>query len=186
MAQGESLTTIAGGFGTLNLFLSDIHMVGRSIVGALAGAIVAIELFKRFRGISSSTGLAFVPAFTVSVMVGRLGCYFSGLDDQTYGSATSLAIGHDFGDGVNRHPVQVYESAAMALFLGIALYLFAIRQSFFMKNGFYLMVLWYAAQRFVWEFLKPYGPVVGPFNVFHFVCGGLILYALFMMRRKRV
>ena len=37
-----------GGFGagTLNLWLSGVPGVGRSIVGALAGAIAAIEIFK--------------------------------------------------------------------------------------------------------------------------------------------
>jgi hypothetical protein len=42
------------------------------------------------------------------------------------------------------------------------------------------MVLWYAAQRFCWEFLKPYAPVFGPLNLFHLICLGLIAYALRM------
>ena len=39
----------AGGFGlgSLNMVLSGTPMIARSIVGALAGAILAIELFKR-------------------------------------------------------------------------------------------------------------------------------------------
>jgi prolipoprotein diacylglyceryltransferase len=50
-----------------------------------------------------------------------------------------------------------------------------------MRNGFYLMVLWYAAQRFCWEFLKPYAPVLGPMNVFHLICLALIAYAIRML-----
>ena len=67
----------AGGFGagTLNLWLSGAPGIGRSIVGALAGAILAVELFKRWRGIAGSTGLIFVPAFATSVVVGRWGCF---------------------------------------------------------------------------------------------------------------
>lgn len=176
-----------GGFGagTLNLWLSGEAGIGRSIVGALAGAIIAVETFKAVRGISGSTGLIFVPAFATSVMVGRWGCFLSGLDDATHGTPTALPWGHDFGDGVMRHPVQLYESAAMALFLAAALVLIARRDVWFRANGFYLLVLAYAGQRFAWEFLKPYGAVVGPFNLFHLICAGLVIYSGAMMARGR-
>ena len=39
-----------------------------------------------------------------------------------------------------------------------------------------------ALQRFVWEFFKPYATVIGPFNLFHVVCLGLVLYAAVMIR----
>ena len=176
-----------GGFGagTLNLYLSGEPGIGRSIVGALAGAIAAVEIFKRMRGISGSTGLIFVPAFATSVMVGRWGCHFAGLEDKTFGTPTSLPWGHDFGDGVMRHPVQLYESFTMAAFLVVALVLIARRNPFFMRNGFYLLVLVYAGQRFLWEFLKPYATVAGPFNLFHLLCAGLVIYSIAMMARGR-
>jgi prolipoprotein diacylglyceryltransferase len=172
-----------GGFaaGTANLWLSGEPGVARSIVGALAGGITAIELFKRARGISGSTGIIFVPAFCTSVAIGRWGCFYSGLTDHTHGCPTSLPWGHDFGDHVLRHPVQLYESAAMAAFLVYALAMLARRDAFFLRNGFYLMVLWYASQRFCWEFFKPYAPVLGPLNLFHLICLGLIAYALAMI-----
>ncbi len=175
---------VAGGYGagTLNLWLSSVPGIGRSIVGALAGAIIAIELFKWRKSIMGSTGLIFVPAFATSVAIGRWGCYLSGPEDQTYGLPTMQPWGHDFGDGFFRHPVQLYESFSMLLFLAVALILLARRQPFFMRNGFYLMVLFYAGQRFVWEFFKPYGAVIGPFNLFHLICAGLICYGLVMMR----
>ena len=176
-----------GGFGagTLNLWLSGEPGIGRSIVGALAGAIVAVELFKKLRGIRGSTGIIFVPAFATSVVVGRWGCFFAGLPDQTYGTPTGLAWGHDFGDGVMRHPVQLYESFTMLAFLVVALVLIGRRNAFFMRNGFYILVLVYAGQRFLWEFLKPYGAVAGPFNLFHLICAGLVIYSLIMMARGR-
>jgi phosphatidylglycerol:prolipoprotein diacylglycerol transferase len=177
---------VAGGYGagTLNLWLSGEPGFGRSIVGALAGSITAIEMFKWRKGIRGSTGLIFVPAFATSVVIGRIGCYLSGLEDNTYGLPTTLPWGHDFGDGVLRHPVQLCESFSMLLFLAVALILLARRQSFFMRNGFYLMVLVYSAQRFIWEFLKPYGSLIGPFNLFHFICAGLCCYSIWMMGRR--
>ena len=175
-----------GGFGagTLNLWLSGVPGIGRSIVGALAGAIVAIEMFKRWRGIAGSTGLIFVPAFATSVIVGRWGCFLAGLEDQTHGTPTTLPWGHDFGDGVSRHPVQLYESFSLAAFLLTALLLIGQRNRFFAANGFYLLVLTYGTQRFAWEFLKPYGTFIGPFNLFHFICAGLVIYSLAMMSGK--
>jgi len=171
------------GAGTLNLWLSGAPGIGRSIAGALAGAIAAIEIFKRLRHIEGSTGLIFVPAFATSVAVGRWGCFLAGLPDNTYGTPTALPWGHDFGDGMARHPVQIYESFAMLGFLMVALALIGRRNAWFAANGFYAMVLYYAAQRFVWEFLKPYGALIGPFNLFHFICAGLVIYSLAMMGR---
>ncbi len=171
------------GFGTLNLWLSGMPGAGRSILGAFVGAIAAIEVFKRWKGISGSTGLIFIPGFAASIAVGRWGCYFSGLEDQTYGTASSLAWATDFGDGILRHPVQAYEALAMAAFLALALICFQRRTPVFMRHGFYLLAGFYGAQRFVWEFLKPYATVAGPLNIFHILCLALILYAGTMIRK---
>ncbi|WP_368911724.1 prolipoprotein diacylglyceryl transferase family protein [Taklimakanibacter deserti] len=178
---------VIGGFGagTLNLWLSGLAGAGRSIVGALAGAIAGVELYKWKKGITGSTGLIFVAAFATSVAVGRWGCFLSGLGDETYGTPTALPWGHDFGDGVMRHPVQLYESFTMALFLVVALILIGRRDAWFLRCGFYAMVLVYAGQRFLWEFLKPYGTVLGPFNLFHFICGGLVIYSVIMIGRTQ-
>jgi phosphatidylglycerol:prolipoprotein diacylglycerol transferase len=175
-----------GGFGagTLNLWLSGEAGIARSVVGALAGAIAGVELFKHRRGIKESTGLLFVAGLATSIMVGRWGCFLSGLDDYTHGTPTALPWGHDFGDGVSRHPVQLYESAVMALFLLVTFALIVKRNRFFLANGFYLFVLVYASQRFAWEFLKPYASVLGPFNLFHLICAALIIYSLVMLARE--
>lgn len=185
---GYALALIGGamaggfGFGTLNLWVSDVPGLGRSILGALAGAIVAIELFKCSKQIAGSTGLLFVAGFSTSVAVGRWGCFFSGIDDQTYGIPTTLPWAQDFGDGILRHPVQAYEALSMALFLAYALLCFAQRQPTFMRHGFYIMVGFYCAQRFVWEFFKPYAALVGPFNLFHILCLALIAYCTMMTK----
>jgi hypothetical protein len=177
-----------GGYaaGTANLWLSGDPEIGRSIVGALAGAIIAIEVYKSARGITGSTGIIFVPGFTTSVIIGRWGCFLSGMHDHTHGIPTAVWWGHDFGDGVLRHPVQLYEAAAMAMFLASTLMMLARRDVYFMRNGFYVLVAWYAAQRFVWEFFKPYPTIIGPLNLFHLICLGLACYAFCMMSRPRI
>jgi phosphatidylglycerol---prolipoprotein diacylglyceryl transferase len=169
-------------FGTFNLGLAGFWTFGHSIAGAIAGGIVSVEIYKLVRGIRGSTGLPFVGPLATGIAVGRFGCFFAGLPDYTYGTPTALPWGVDFGDGIARHPVQLYESAAMFAFLAVYLRALQARSELFLRDGFYLFVGWYALQRFAWEFLKPYPTVLGPFNVFHFVCIALFGYSLFMMR----
>lgn len=172
----------AYGFGSLNLYLSDIVMPARSMLGALVGAITAVEIYKLRHGIRGSTGVIFAAPLAAAIAVGRIGCYRAGLIDQTHGIATTLPWGHDFGDGIARHPVQLYESASMALVLIAVLIGFARRSPWMLAQGFYLIVGVYGAQRFAWEFLKPYARVLGPFNVFHLLAALLCAYAIYMGR----
>jgi len=168
-------------FGTANLWLSGMPGVARSVEGALAGGIIAVELYKRAAGIRARTGARFALPLAVGVAVGRIGCYLAGLDDFTYGTPTTLPWGHDFGDGISRHPVQLYESATMAAFA--LAYMVAIRRRdrFVIDNGFYLAVGFYAAQRFGWEFLKPYGAMLGPLTLFHLLSLATLAYAIAMI-----
>ena len=162
--------------GSLNSLRAGNPALSHSVVGALAGAIVAVELYKRLRGVTGSTGGVFVGPFALGVVIGRFGCFFAGLPDGTYGVPTRLPWAVDLGDGVGRHPVQLYESAAMALFLAVYLVGLHRRSPWALRRGFYAMCLWYGVQRFAWEFLKPYPPLIGPFNLFHILCGGLAAY----------
>ena len=49
-------------------------------------------------------------------------CFLAGLHDDTYGLPTAAPWGMDFGDGIPRHPTQLYE-IAVVLPLGLALML---------------------------------------------------------------
>jgi prolipoprotein diacylglyceryltransferase len=168
-------------FGSANLWLSGQSGVARSIEGAVAGAVLGVEIYKRIAGIAVRTGARFALPFAVGVAVGRIGCFFSGLDDFTYGTPTTLPWGRDFGDGVARHPVQLYESAAMAAFAAVYLWRVLHHDRFWIARGFYLAIGFYGAQRFVWEFLKPYGTLIGPLTLFHLLSAVVLLYALVMI-----
>lgn len=183
LAAGALAGAVA--FGSANMRLAGLWPLGHSIAGGIAGGIVAVELYKWARGIRGSTGLAFVGPLALGIAVGRIGCFLSGLPDYTYGTAASAPWATDFGDGVLRHPVQLYESLSMLIFLGFWLHALLTHNRPVIRNGFYLFVAWYALQRFAWEFLKPYPSVVGPFNIFHLICIALFAYAVFMMRGPR-
>lgn len=171
-------------FGTLNLWLTSIHGAGRSVEGALAGAILAIEILKARSGIRGSTGVRLAAPLAAAIAVGRLGCHFAGIEDMTYGSPTDLPWGVDNGDGIPRQPVQLLEAAAMAAFLAAFLLLLRRRSPLALRAGFYLFVGVYAGQRFGLEFLKPYGTVIGPFNLFHLLSAALVAYAILYARRE--
>jgi prolipoprotein diacylglyceryltransferase len=168
-------------FGTANLWLSQHAGFARSIEGAVAGGILAVELYKRSAHITMRTGARFALPLAVGVVIGRFGCYLAGLDDFTYGTPTTLPWGRDFGDGISRHPVQLYESAAMAIFAVVYVARALKNDRFMIENGFYLAVGYYGLQRFVWEFVKPYGPLIGRFTLFHILSVIIFVYAVIMI-----
>lgn len=88
---------------------------GKTIVGGLIGGLVGVELEKRWSGITRRTGDLFAMPLAVGIAIGRIGCFLSGLPDRTYGTPSSLPWAVDFGDGIPRHPTQLYEAAVMAV-----------------------------------------------------------------------
>lgn len=168
-------------FGTLNIHLSGIVGFSKSLIGGIAGAIFLAEIFKKIVGVQGSTGFYFIPGLCVLIIVGRVGCYLAGLPDYTFGIPTEAPFGVDFGDGILRHPVQLYESFSMLVFLIVLLFSYKKQQSFWIRYGFYLFVLFYAGQRFIWEFLKPYATLIAQLNLFHLLALLMISYALFML-----
>ncbi len=177
---------IVGSLNTLVSLDSSNIIIGKSILGAIVGGVVAVESFKKIMKIKGSTGAYFVPSLAVGVAIGRIGCFVSGLEDYTYGVETNSILGYDFGDGILRHPVQLYESLTMALFFFYALFIYRKKRDYFEKFIFYQFILVYSIQRFVWEFLKPYESVAFGLNVFQFICLGLVVYAIYFLSRVRL
>ncbi|MEX8500780.1 prolipoprotein diacylglyceryl transferase [Leptothrix ochracea] len=82
---------------------------GQSIVGGLLGGWLGVEVGKKIAGVRSRTGDDFVRPILVGILIGRIGCFLAGLNDGTYGLPTEMPWGIDFGDGIPRHPTQLYE-----------------------------------------------------------------------------
>jgi prolipoprotein diacylglyceryltransferase len=176
---------LIGSLNTIYSLNQEALVIGKSILGAIVGGVIFIEIFKKVIKIEGSTGAYFVPSLTLGIAIGRIGCFMAGLEDYTYGIRSTFILGYDFGDGTLRHPVQLYESATMALFFIYVVYIYFKNIVYFEKNIFYQFILLYATQRFIWEFLKPYETVLWGLNIFQLFCFGLVIYALYFLKKGR-
>ena len=150
---------------------------GKSIIGALLGGLCGVELAKKIARVDNSTGDAFVLPLTLGMCIGRIGCFLAGLGDHTYGLATSLPWGVDFGDGVPRHPTQLYE----IVFLLAQYALLHRRRDAFARPGdrFRAFMLGYLLFRLLVEFIKPvFHLYPGDLSGLQWLCvAGLVYYA---------
>ncbi len=126
---------------------------GKTIVGALLGAVIGVEITKKIIGVKQSTGDVFAYPLILGTAIGRIGCFLTGLSDRTYGIATTLPWGVDFGDGISRHPTQLYE----IIFLITLMIFLRLRSRYSYQEGdlfkFYLVS--YLGFRFLIDFIKP-------------------------------
>jgi prolipoprotein diacylglyceryltransferase len=147
---------------------------GKTIVGGLLGGWLGVELVKRVSGIRQRTGDLFALPLCVGIAVGRVGCLIAGLADDTYGKPTSLPWAVDLGDGIGRHPVQIYEILFLVL-VGIV-----VSRKWRLPEGarFRIFLGSYLAWRIVIDFLKPQ-PLVAGMNVIQWAAvGGIFLLVL--------
>jgi phosphatidylglycerol:prolipoprotein diacylglycerol transferase len=94
-------------------------MGGKTIVGALVFGLISVELMKRYIGVRQSTGDLYAIPLALGIAIGRIGCFLTGLSDNTYGTPTTLPWAIDFGDGIPRHPTQLYEIAFLLILIPI-------------------------------------------------------------------
>jgi phosphatidylglycerol---prolipoprotein diacylglyceryl transferase len=159
-------------------------MSGQSIVGGLLGGLLGVELAKKIKHQKSSTGDQFVLPLIVSTLIGRVGCFLAGLNDGTFGNPTALPWGVDFGDGISRHPTQIYDMVFVLLWGGLLL----LRKNYFAKNSG-LMFKAYLAGYLSWRFIiDAYKPI--PYEYFYHLSGiqvvcivALILYLPFLFKQ---
>lgn len=146
---------------------TDVLLGGKSIVGGLLGGVMAVEITKKWLGVKVATGDLLALPLVIGMAIGRVGCFLTGLADQTYGIATTLPWGVDFGDGIARHPTQLYEIVVLAL-LAV---LISTRGTRLTTEGdrFKLFIVVYLAFRLVFDFLKP-GLTVYGLTVIQWAC----------------
>ena len=127
---------------------------GQSIVGGLLGGLLGVELAKKITHQTQSTGDDFILPLIVGTIVGRIGCFLAGLHDGTFGNVTTMPWGIDFGDGVYRHPTQIYDMLAVSV-IGLLLWLNRAKLAPFSGLSFKIYLTSYLFWRFVVDGFKP-------------------------------
>ncbi|MFC5682149.1 prolipoprotein diacylglyceryl transferase [Flavobacterium sp. MAHUQ-51] len=125
----------------------------KTIMGGLFGGLLGVELSKKIIGEKESSGDLFVFPILLGIFIGRIGCFLSGTNEFTYGKETSFFMGMNLGDGLQRHPLAIYELLFVIL---LYIFLFIIKDKK-RENGllFQYFMIAYFAFRFFIEFLKP-------------------------------
>lgn len=161
---------------------AQLLLSGKTIVGGLLGGWAGVEIAKYFLNIHHRTGNAYVFPLILGISIGRLGCFFSGLEDQTFGNPTLWPWGIDFGDGIRRHPTQLYDILYLSS-VALALYLWQKRQPLADGAGFRLLMAAYLGWRVWVDTIKPHDPAdlvlgLGAIQWIGLVGAAMALYSL--------
>lgn len=157
-------------------------LAGKTIVGGLLGGLIGVEYTKKQIGWTRSTGDDFVFPLLVGMGIGRIGCFLTGLSDHTYGIATDWSIGVDFGDGIMRHPTQLYE---IVFLFCLGFIVWGVRRNYTLweGSGFQFFMTGYLLFRFGIDFIKPTPHPYGGFNNIQIAAlAGLLYYGRLIAR----
>ncbi len=99
-------------FNTQNMILL---LNTKSIMGGLFGGLIGVEASKSIIKEKRSSGDLFTFPIILGIIIGRIGCFLSGIKEFTYGNETSFITGMDLGDGLSRHPISLYEIVFLIL-----------------------------------------------------------------------
>ncbi|MGR6087510.1 MAG: prolipoprotein diacylglyceryl transferase [Arcticibacter sp.] len=126
----------------------------KSIMGGLFGGLLGVEVSKKIIHEKQSSGDLFVFPIVLGIIIGRVGCFLSGIKEFTYGTETTSFTGMDLGDGLLRHPVALYEIVFLILLFAV---LKKLKPRVEFESGllFKIFMMAYFSFRFFIEFIKP-------------------------------
>jgi phosphatidylglycerol---prolipoprotein diacylglyceryl transferase len=132
----------------------------KTIMGGLFGGLLGVEIAKTIIREKHSSGDLFTLPIIVGIFIGRIGCFLAGTNEFTYGTETTSFVGMDLGDGLQRHPLALYELIFLVVLFVFLKKLYNQRK---LEQGllFRYFMLTYFGFRFFMEFIKP--------NVFFFL-----------------
>jgi phosphatidylglycerol:prolipoprotein diacylglycerol transferase len=142
---------------------------GKTIIFGMVGGYFGVELAKALLGVRIKTGDSFAVPVAAAVAIGRLSCFVAGC---CHGTVTSLPWGVDFGDGLRRHPTQLYESAFhLAAALGLV---WLERLGILRGQLIKLYLISYLIYRFLTEFIRPEPVLALGLTGYQWACVGLL------------
>ncbi len=147
---------------------------GKTIVFGIVGGYFGVEMAKWAMDLRVKTGDGFAVPVAAAVAIGRLACFAGGC---CFGTPTALPWGVDFGDGLLRHPTQLYE---FTFHLSAALALTRLRRlGLFRGQLIKFYILSYLAYRFLTEFIRPEPLLALGLTGYQWAC--LALWPIFVM-----
>lgn len=155
-----------------------------TIVGGLAFGLIGVELAKKVVGHKESTGDLIVFPLMLAMIIGRIGCFLTGVHEETYGLPTDSIFGMHLGDSYLRHPVALYEIAFLIV-LWIVLKNIQGKAKYPSGFVFQMFMLSYFMFRFLLDFIKPRLELVGNLGTIQLVCICVIIYYIFKIRKTK-
>ena len=155
-----------------------------TIVGGLAFGLVGVEAAKKISGYKESTGDLMVYPLIVAMCIGRIGCFLTGIGEQTYGLPTTSIFGMHLGDEYLRHPVALYEIVFLIM-LGIGINGFRKKYTYPSGVLFQIFMLCYFTFRFVLDFIKPKINILLEISTIQITCLVVVIYYIFKLQNHQ-
>ena len=158
----------------------------KTVVGGFLGGLFGVELTKKIMGEKQSSGDLFTYPMVLALIIGRIGCFSMGVYEETYGIVTNSFLGMNLGDGLNRHPVTLYEIAFLAA-LWISLKQLEKRTDLESGGLFKLFMISYLAFRFLLDFIKPHYNIFIGLSTIQLTClAGLFYYIPYIIQPQKL
>lgn len=150
------------------------YVANKTIIGGVVGAILGVEIAKKIIKESKSSGDLFVYPLILAILIGRVGCFLTGVSDGTVGDPSSLPWAFDQGDGIPRHPTSLYEIIFLLALWPLLMYF----DKKGLENGvrFRLFIVFYLGFRFLIEFIKPGMSLALGVNAIQWTCLIAVVY----------
>ncbi len=157
------------------------YYASKTIIGGIAGGILGMEVAKLIIGHKNSTGDKITIPLIVSIIIGRIGCLFTGVTDGTVGDPCNFFWCFNQGDGIARHPTSLYE---IIFLCGILIYFIFIKKKVWPSGVlFRFFVVSYFTLRFFIEFIKPTHQLALGLSVIQVVCFLYVVWYLYDISR---
>jgi phosphatidylglycerol---prolipoprotein diacylglyceryl transferase len=160
------------------------YLSGKTVIGGVVGGIVGVEIMKKIIGEKKRTGDLFVFPLMLAIIIGRIGCLFTGVSDGTVGNPSNMPWAFDQGDGIPRHPTSLYEIIFLLILWPI---LAKISKRGKLKEGvlFKLFIISYLTFRYFIEFIKDTIPFALGLSAIQIVCLVTALIYLYKVCKSR-
>ena len=154
-----------------------------TIVGGLAFGLIGVELAKKIIGSKKSTGDLMVFPLITAMCIGRIGCFFTGVYEETYGLPTDSIFGMYLGDQYLRHPVALYEIVFL-IALGFVIFWLKKTKKYISGFLFQFFMLNYFLFRFFLHFIKPHQKIIYDLGTIQIVSLLMIFYYIYKIKNS--